>query len=148
MLLIHAKIAKLCTAKRILERRGIQTSSTFVKIWLVCIPEFKANFLFLRIYWSPLDHDLMASIWGKAISILAGNLNSGLSYLITAVKRFVYRLLHRSLVFTYDYAFFSFWTYFTLHLCTLYYVSIMIYQVGSRKVLTVFTAVSTYLTFG
>ena len=35
------------TAKRILERRGIQTSSSFVKIWLVCIPEFKANFLFL-----------------------------------------------------------------------------------------------------
>ena len=27
----------------------------------------------------------MASIWEKAISILAGNLNSGLSYLITAV---------------------------------------------------------------
>ena len=67
------------------------------------------------------------------VSILAGNLNSGLSYLITAVKRFVYRLLHRSLVFTYDYAFFSFWTYFTLHLCTLYYVSIMIYQVGLEK---------------
>ena len=27
----------------------------------------------------------MASIWEKAISILAGNLNSGCSYLITAV---------------------------------------------------------------
>ena len=38
-----------------------------------------------RKYWSSLDHDLMASIWGKAISILAGNLNSGRSYLITAV---------------------------------------------------------------
>ena len=28
----------------------------------------------------------MASIWGKDISILAGNLNSGRSYLITAVQ--------------------------------------------------------------
>jgi hypothetical protein len=37
----------LSTAKRIvLERRGIQTSSSFVKIWLVCIPESKANLLF------------------------------------------------------------------------------------------------------
>ena len=35
------------TAKRILERRGIQTSSSFVKIWLVCFPESKANFLFV-----------------------------------------------------------------------------------------------------
>ena len=30
---------------------------------------------------------MMASIWEKAISILAGNLNSGPSYLITAVKK-------------------------------------------------------------
>ena len=29
----------------------------------------------------------MANIWEKAISILAGNLNSGLSYLITTVTR-------------------------------------------------------------
>ena len=57
--------------KRILERCGIQTSSLFVKIWLVCIDEFKANFYFFGIYmawffiwihWSLLDHDLMASI--------------------------------------------------------------------------------------
>ena len=41
-------------------------------------------FLFKN-YLSALDHDLMAKIWEKAISILAGNLNSGLSYLITAV---------------------------------------------------------------
>ena len=89
-------ISCLFTAKRILERRGIQTTSSFVKIWLVCIPKFKANFLFYwhlygldflsRIYWSLLDHDLMASIWEKAISILAGNLNSRRSYLITAVS--------------------------------------------------------------
>ena len=65
---------------------------------MVRIPEIKVNFLFFwhlyslgflsRIYWSSLDHDLMASIWEKwekAISILAGNLNSGRSYLITAV---------------------------------------------------------------
>ena len=38
-----------------------------------------------RNYWSLLDHDLMASIREKNISILAGNLNSGRSYLITAV---------------------------------------------------------------
>jgi hypothetical protein len=38
-----------------------------------------------RIYLSSLDHDLMASISEKAISILARNLNSGRSYLITAV---------------------------------------------------------------
>ena len=87
----------LSAAKRILERHGIQTSSSFVKIWLVCIPEFKTNLLFFchlyglgfflsKIYWGSLDHDLMASIWEKAISILAGNLNSSRSYLITAVN--------------------------------------------------------------
>ena len=37
-----------------------------------------------RNYWSLLDYDLMASIWEKALSILAGNLNSGCSYIITA----------------------------------------------------------------
>ena len=82
------------TAKRILERRGIQTSSSFVKLWLLCILEFKANFLLFwhlyglfflsRIYWRLLDYDLLASIW-EAISILTGNLNLGRSYLITAV---------------------------------------------------------------
>ena len=35
--------------------------------------------------WSSLDHDLMASICEKDNSILAENLNSGGSYLITAV---------------------------------------------------------------
>ena len=38
-----------------------------------------------RIYWSSLDHDLVASIFEKAISILAGNLNSRRTYLIKAV---------------------------------------------------------------
>ena len=69
-----------------------------IKFWLVCIPEFRANFLFFgismawflsRIYWSSLDHDLMASIREKAISILVGNLNSSSSYLITAVTRYL-----------------------------------------------------------
>ena len=65
--------ATLFTAKRILEKLGIQTSSSFVKLSQVCIPEFKAIFLifgvymacffFLSInYWSQVDHDLMASI--------------------------------------------------------------------------------------
>ena len=36
----------MSTAMRILERLGIQTSSSFVKIWYVRICEFKANFLF------------------------------------------------------------------------------------------------------
>ena len=34
----------LNSARRILERRGMQTSSSFIKILLVCIPEFKSNF--------------------------------------------------------------------------------------------------------
>ena len=38
-----------------------------------------------RNYCSLLDHDLMASIWKKAISILVGNLNSGRSYFLAAV---------------------------------------------------------------
>ena len=53
-----------------------------------------------RNYWSLLDYDRMASIWEKAISILAGNLNSGRSYLITAVwkswKRSSLRLSQKS----------------------------------------------------
>ena len=58
-------------------------------------PNFKALFLIClvliwlgllsRNYWSSLDHDLMASIWEKVISILAGNLNPVRSYIITAV---------------------------------------------------------------
>ena len=64
--------------KRILERLGIQTSSSFIKIGVLA-------FIWLGFlsghYWNLLDHDLMAN----TISILAGNLNSGRSYLITAV---------------------------------------------------------------
>ena len=93
----NIKLSKLCiTAKRILERRGIQTSSLnhlIVKIWLVCIHEFKDSFLsfwhlyglvfYLEYIGSSLN--LMASIWEKAISIFEGNLNSGRSYLINAI---------------------------------------------------------------
>ena len=59
-----------------------------------CIPNFKVILIFLafiwliflcRNYWRSLDHDLIASILEKDISILAGNFNSGRSYLITAV---------------------------------------------------------------
>ena len=85
-------------SKRTLERLGIQTSSCLSKFdrYVFCITNFKANFLsflviiwlvFLsRNYWSSIYHDLMSSIWEKVIWILAGNLNSGRSYLITAVK--------------------------------------------------------------
>ena len=47
-----------------------------VFIWLVFL---------CRNYWRSLDHDLIASILEKDISILAGNLNSGRSYLITVL---------------------------------------------------------------
>ena len=50
-----------------------------VFIWL--------DFFYLETIGSELYHDLMTSIWEKAISILAGNLKSGHSYLITAVSK-------------------------------------------------------------
>jgi hypothetical protein len=77
------------TAKRILERRGIQTSSLFVKIWLVFISEFKANFLYIwHLYGLGFFYleSTVRYIWEKAVAILAGNLNSSRRYLITAVK--------------------------------------------------------------
>ena len=71
----------LCTAKRILERfdRSVFLISKPISFFLAFI---WLGFL-SRNYLSSLDHDLMASIWEKAISILAGNLNSGRSYLIS-----------------------------------------------------------------
>ena len=77
-----------------LERHGIQTSSSFVKILQVCIHESSATFLFFCVYnacflskkyWSQLYHDHGQHLRKKHISILAGNYNSGRSYLITAV---------------------------------------------------------------
>ena len=57
----------LFTAKRMLERRGIQTLSSFVIFDWSYIPEFKASFLLfwldfhlLKSIGSPLDHYLMA----------------------------------------------------------------------------------------
>ena len=82
-------IGMVCVlAKRILERLGIQISSSFFKIWKVCIPEFKANFLFFwRFYGLVLYLETIGvRIWEKVISIFAGNLNSGRSYLIAAVQ--------------------------------------------------------------
>ena len=56
-----------CTAKRMLERRGMQTLSSFVIFDWSYIPEFKASFLLfwldfhlLKSIGSPLDHYLMA----------------------------------------------------------------------------------------
>ena len=46
---------------------------------------------YLETIGSSLDHDVMASIREKAISILARNLNSGRSYLITAVPLYDYK---------------------------------------------------------
>ena len=79
---------------RILKGLGIQTSFSFV-----CIPSFKANFLFFWrlyglgfFYQETIYHDLMASIWEKKNLILAGNMNSGPSYLITGtplLRRFL-----------------------------------------------------------
>ena len=67
----------------------------------VCVPNFKGNFLFFLAF-NGLVFNLetievrLIMIWWlafekKAISILAGNLNSGHSYLITAVLSFVSR---------------------------------------------------------
>ena len=44
------------------------------------------------IYSISLDHDLMASIWEKDISNLAGNLNSSRSYLNTAVEILIFSM--------------------------------------------------------
>jgi hypothetical protein len=70
---------------------SIRTS--FVKIWIACSYEFKSNFWIFRCLYHLLfdletiggwlNHHLMAYIWEKSKSILAENLNSGLSYLIT-----------------------------------------------------------------
>ena len=68
----------IVTAKRILERLGIQTTSSFVKIlsfFCLFFGVYTAWFFLPRNYWSSLDHELMASIREKIISILVGNLN-------------------------------------------------------------------------
>ena len=57
------------------------------QIWLVCFPESKANFLFSLafIYLGFFYLESIGVRWEKSISILVVNLNSGCSYLITAV---------------------------------------------------------------
>ena len=56
--------------------------SVFLSQFLILLAFIWLDFL-SRNCWSSSDHDLMASIWEKA-----GNLNSGRSYLITAVEIF------------------------------------------------------------
>ena len=71
---------------------NLKPISYFFGIYMAC-------FFLSRIYWSSLDHSLIASIWEKAISILAVNLNSGRSYLITAVGKRTFdlsRIMHDS----------------------------------------------------
>ena len=79
---------QFCTAKRILERLQYRLSKFDRSVFLILKPiyYFFGLVFYLETIGSSLDHDLMASIWEKAISILAGNLNSGHSYIITAVK--------------------------------------------------------------
>ena len=67
------------TAKRILERR-VYSDFIIVCQNLIGTPEFKAKFLF---FW----HLYGLVFYLESIGILAGNLNSGCSYLITAVRR-------------------------------------------------------------
>ena len=56
------------------------------KIWIACCYKLKADTFFLsRNYWGYLNHHLMSNTWEKVVSILAGNLNSGLQNLITTI---------------------------------------------------------------
>ena len=83
------------TRRSIVQQCIFGTFGTLSKVhWQLNISSellFQLKFMWLgflsRNYWSWLDHDLMASFWEKAISILAGNLNSRRSYLITAVLK-------------------------------------------------------------
>ena len=54
----------------------------FIKIWSVCSCEFKANFYHLVFHLETIRVKLSSIIWEEYISILAENLNPGLSYLI------------------------------------------------------------------
>ena len=84
---------KRVTAKRILERLEYRLHHHLSKfdrsVFLILKPIFYflvfiwLGFFLSRNYWSLVR---LASIWEKAISICAGNLNSGRGYLITAVS--------------------------------------------------------------
>ena len=70
--MVYTTYSSQVTSKRILERLGIQTSSSFVKIdkfsFLILKPisysfgVYRARFFLSRNYWSSLDCNLMASI--------------------------------------------------------------------------------------
>ena len=81
--LCHFRVKGFSTAKRILERLGI-LHHRFSKFGRSVFLILKSIFFF----WRLLTYDLMASIWEKAISISAGNLNLGCSYLIITVRSF------------------------------------------------------------
>ena len=66
--------------------QGLSKSDRIFKPISYFFGVYMACFFLSRNYWRSLDHDLTASIREKAILILAGNLNSGRSYLITAVQ--------------------------------------------------------------
>ena len=76
--------------------RKTKNEDLFIICQSLIIHEFKVNFLlfwclyrlvfYLETIGSCLNHPLMANICEKAISILVGNSNSGLSYLITIVQ--------------------------------------------------------------
>ena len=74
--------------------RSVLYSCIFVSLSFWCL--YGLVFFLSRNYWSSLDHDLMASIWEKAISILTGSLNSGRRYLITAAPYNLERQTKRS----------------------------------------------------
>ena len=78
-----------------IRRHKMSTWTSFVKIWTVSNCEFNATFLTslglyhllfaLETIEVSLNLHLMANIWEKTISTLAGNLNLGHNYLITTV---------------------------------------------------------------
>ena len=81
----------LSTVKRILDRLHHHLLKFHRSVFLILKPiSYFLAFMWLgfflsRSYWSSLDHDLWASTWEKAISIMAWNSNSGRSCLIAAV---------------------------------------------------------------
>ena len=85
------KSLALCTAKRILERLHHRFSKFDKSVFLISKPisyfwgHFYGLVFLSRNYLSLLHHDLMVRV--KAISIFAENLNSGHSYIITAVEK-------------------------------------------------------------
>ena len=82
-------------------------STLFVEIWIICSScKSKGNFLiFWCLYYLLFDicillglvKSLMANIWENTKSFWSGNLNSGLSYLITTVNTMHFHFLNWAL---------------------------------------------------